>query len=207
MTYLTQLPGAKQVPSPYNSSRNNAGPEALVLHIMDGTLAGCDSWFLNNPYQVSAHLGTDLNGTEVHQYVGFDRAAHANGAIEGDGWNLKLIRENNYSNPNTWSISLEMQGTGPAEPTPSQFEKAAQIAAWLFRNVFFKSGATGVAIDRDHILKHSDVSPQSRVNCPGWSEYTMARFIARVKAIHDAPAVDPRIIQARDLLAAVAEGR
>ena len=205
MTYPTQLP-VKQVPSPYHSSRNGSGPEALVLHVMDGTLVGCDSWFLSNPYLVSAHLGMDKTG-EVHQYVAFDRAAHANGGIEGDGRNLKLVRENGYANPNTWTVSLETEGTGPTEPTPEQFEKAAQVAAWLFANVFFKSGATGVAIDRDHILKHSDVSPQSRANCPGWSEFTMARFIKRVNAIYNQPAVDPRIIQARDLLAAVAEGR
>ena len=207
MTYLRQLPGAKQVPSPYYSSRNGAGPEALVLHVMDGTLVGADSWFLDNPYQVSAHLGMDKIGT-IHHYVPFDFAAHANGGVEGDGKNLKLVRENGYTNPNTWTVSLETEGVGPTEPTPEQFEKAAQVAAVLFRDVFFKSGATGVAIDRDHILKHSDISPDSRGNCPGWSEFTMARFIKRVQAAYDGvPAVDPRLIQARDLLDAVVRGQ
>ena len=207
MTYIGQLPGAKQIPSPYYGSRNGVGPEALVIHVMDGTLLGCDSWFLNNPYGVSAHLGMNRTG-EVHQYVSFLDAAYANGGIEGDGRTLKLIRENNYVNPNTWTISLETEGTGPTEPTPEQFEKAAQIGATLFRDVFFKSGATGVAIDRDHILTHSDITPLTRGSCPGWSEFTMARFIKRVQDIYNGvPTLDPRVQQARDLLDAVIEGR
>jgi N-acetylmuramoyl-L-alanine amidase len=179
------LTTAKYVGSPYWSPRNGFSPEAVVLHIMDGTLAGCDSWFNNNPYGVSAHLG--MNEQEIHQYVWFSNAAHANGGIEV-GHTSKLITENGYQNPNDWTVSIEMEGVGPAEPTPVLFEKAAVVVATIFKNVLFKSGASGVAIDRGHILKHSDISPQTRKNCPGWSEATMSRFISRVKAIHETPA-------------------
>ena len=176
-------PDAKQFNSPYSSSRDGFAPEAVVLHVMDGTLAGCDSWFLNNPHGVSAHLG--MSDTETHQYVKFDQAAHANGGIEGTGYNLKLIKENAYQNPNDWTVSIEMQGWGPTEPTHLMFERAAKATAWVFLNVLFPGGATGVAIDRDHILKHSDISPSSRRNCPGWSEATMTSFIKRVQEWYD----------------------
>lgn len=208
MTYLTRYPGAEFKASPYKSSRNDYAPEALVIHIMDGTLAGCDSWFLDNPSRVSAHLGMNKDGV-THQYVSFDRAAHANGAVESDGFNLKLYRENANVNPNLWAVSLELEGVGPAEPTPAQFEKTAQIGAWLFKEVFFRGGASDVAIDRDHVLKHSDITPLNRRNCPGWSEYTMSRLIERIKVLHNGTApvvVDPRIVQARDLLDAVVKG-
>ena len=199
-TYPQLYGGAVYVGSPYFSSRNNTGPEAFVLHVMDGTLAGCDSWFNSqqNLGQVSAHFGMNRSG-ELHQYVYLTNGAHANGAIEN--WNLKLIKENNYSNPNTWTVSLEMEGKGPFNDCwPEQFEAAAQLCAWVFKEVLFKSGATGVAIDRDHILQHSDISPTSRPNCAGWTEARMQLFIQRVKAISTGALVDPRVKQARDLL-------
>src|SRR5205814_10677286 len=52
-------------------------PEAVVIHIMDGTLTGTDSWFNNPQAQVSAHYGIGRGG-EVHQYVDEkDTAFHA----------------------------------------------------------------------------------------------------------------------------------
>lgn len=203
MAYPNFYPGATYIGSPFYSSRGNTGPEAFVLHVMDGTLAGADSWF-NSPQnlgQVSAHFGMDKLG-ELHQYVLLNTAAHANGVIEN--WNLKLIKDNNYTNPNTWTVSLEMEGFGPFNDCwPEQFEKAATLCAWVFKEVLFKSGATGVAIDRDHILQHSDITPLSRPNCAGWSEQRMALFINRVKQIYGGQLLDPRVRQARDLLSQV----
>jgi N-acetyl-anhydromuramyl-L-alanine amidase AmpD len=48
--------------------RKGYRPEAIVIHIMDGTLIGTDSWFANHTSQVSAHYGIGKNG-EIHQYV------------------------------------------------------------------------------------------------------------------------------------------
>ena len=197
--YPTTYDSAAYVGSPFYSSRGSIGPEAFVLHVMDGTLAGADTWFNSsqNYGRVSAHFGMDKVGN-LHQYVYLTNAAHANGNIEN--WNLKLIKENGYSNPNSWTVSLEMEGKGPFDPWPEQFESAAQLCAWVFKEVLFKSGATGVAIDRDHILQHSDISPNSRPNCAGWSESRMQLFITRVRQITAGAVLDPRIKQARDLL-------
>ncbi len=46
--------------------RKGYRPEAIVIHIMDGTLVGTDSWFANHTSQVSSHYGIGKNG-EVHQ--------------------------------------------------------------------------------------------------------------------------------------------
>ncbi len=43
-------------------------PEAIVIHIMDGSLAAGESVFLNPATQKSAHYGVSTTG-EVHQYV------------------------------------------------------------------------------------------------------------------------------------------
>ena len=52
-------------------------PEAIVIHIMEGTLKGTDAWFKNEESGVSAHYGIGKQG-EIHQYVGkSDTAWHA----------------------------------------------------------------------------------------------------------------------------------
>ena len=157
-------PGAKYVGSPYYSSRDGYSPEAIVLHIMDGTLVGCDTWFNDNPYDVSAHFGINKAG-EIHQYVYLSNAAHANGGIEN--WDLKLIKENGYANPNVWTISIEHEGWAGDEPTPEQYSASVKLSAWLWKEVIVPDGASGLAIDRDHFLRHKDISPKIRPNCPG----------------------------------------
>ena len=43
-------------PSPnYSTGRLGYRPEAIVIHVMDGTLVGTDSWFANPQSAVSAH--------------------------------------------------------------------------------------------------------------------------------------------------------
>jgi N-acetylmuramoyl-L-alanine amidase len=59
------------------SGRQGFRPEAVVIHMMGGTLAGTDSWF-NNPHAgASSHFGVGKSG-QIHQYVGeSDTAFHA----------------------------------------------------------------------------------------------------------------------------------
>lgn len=176
---------ATYVGSPFYSPRNGFAPEALVLHIADGTLAGCDSWFNTTSAQVSAHFCVGKKG-EIHQYVYLSNGAWANGAIEA-GNTAKLITENNYDNPNDWTVSVEHEGIGGDQPTDAQFNASVTLASWLFKNVLLVSGATGVAADADHILRHSAISPKSRARCPGWTDDVLSRYIQAVKEQISAP--------------------
>ena len=171
--------------SPYFTSRDGLKPEAIVVHVADGSLAGCDSWFNDNPYGVSAHFCIGRSGA-IHQYVNEADAAHANGAIE-QGYSATLIDENGYQNPNDWTISIEHEGWSGEIPPPVQLEASAQLSAWLFEAHLFPGGATGVAIDRKHILRHGEISPKSRPNCPGWSAAVLDAYVARVKTIIESP--------------------
>ena len=56
----------------FHPERAGYHPEAVVLHIMDGSLIGTDSWFNDAKSQVSAHYGVGRTG-EVHQYAGNNR--------------------------------------------------------------------------------------------------------------------------------------
>lgn len=178
-------PSADYVGSPFFSSRQGYAPEAVVLHIAEGTLAGCDSWFNDPSANVSAHFCIGKNG-EVHQYTYVSNAAWANGIVE-TGATSALVAENSGINPNYWTVSIEHEGKTGEEPTAAQFEASAWLSAWLFSNALLPGGATGVAVDRKHILRHAEISPKSRANCPGWTEATMQRYVARVQAILDGP--------------------
>ena len=62
-------------------------PEAIVVHIMDGSFAAGESVFRNPETQKSAHYGISRDG-EVHQYVNeSDTAFHA-GIVVNPSWPL-----------------------------------------------------------------------------------------------------------------------
>jgi hypothetical protein len=180
---IVQKPGS---PSNCYPDRQGFAPEAIVLHVMDGTLAGCDSWFASAAAQAGAHFGVGKNG-EIHQYYRLSQAPFANGAVE-DGYTATLVDANNRANPNFWTISIEHEGR-PGDPVPdAQLDASVRLAAWLWQTAILPGGATGVALDRKHILRHGDISPRSRPSCPGWSESFIAAYIQRVAALIAAPA-------------------
>jgi hypothetical protein len=191
MSYPDWYPGAVQVPgSRANAypSRHGYVPEAVVLHIMEGSLAGCDSWFANPNAGAGAHFGIGKNGI-VHQYYPLHMAPFANGVIE-PGYSAKLIDANGGANPNYWTVSIEHEGFS-GDPVPqAQYDASVALSIWLFLYVFYPGGATHVTVDRQHILQHADISPLSRIGCPGWTEPYMATYINEVSTTIEAATED-----------------
>jgi N-acetyl-anhydromuramyl-L-alanine amidase AmpD len=146
-------------------------PEAIVIHVMDGTLDGTDSWF-NDPHaRVSAHYGVGKGG-EVHQYVKeVDTAFHA-GTVVAPTW--PLLRPN--SNPNFYTIGIEHEGTGlMAQPWPQpQLEASLALAADI-------AGRWNIPIDANHIIGHHMIRA-SKPNCPGHG-VDLAAYIQRLAAL------------------------
>lgn len=163
---------------------NRIAPEAWVLHIAQGSFDGIASWFRtgladrNPPFPSSAHFSVAKDG-RIRQHVAPEDTAFANGIIQ-TGHTARLIGENAGINPNLWTISCEHEGMSGEAPTPAMFEASARLCAWVFQTRLLNSGATGVAIDRDHIIRHGDISPVDRAGCPGWPEPVIAAYIARV---------------------------
>src|SRR3712207_8621180 len=81
----------------YFPDRQGFAPEAVVLHIAEGSLAACDSWFANPAAQASAHFCVGKDGT-VHQYCGLEQAPYANGVIE-PGYGARLADRNGGGHP------------------------------------------------------------------------------------------------------------
>jgi N-acetylmuramoyl-L-alanine amidase len=202
-------PASTYIGSPFWSPRVSNGktyaPQALVLHIMGGTLAGTDAWFNDSRAQVSAHFGVGKDGV-IHQYIYEQNAAWANGIIE-PGATAPILLANNWQNPNLYTLSIEHEGQSGDAMTAAQFTASTNLAAYLF-STFMPT----IPIDRAHVLRHGEISPVTRAGCPGYLESGMVGYTATVKTLVSAayvviPPVDPRIAQARALLDDVIAGR
>src|SRR5262245_8278660 len=80
-------------------------PDAVVIHVIVGSLKTADSWFNDARAQVSAHYGVGKDGV-VHQYVEeSDTAFHA-GTVERPVWTLGRPG----LNPNAHTIGIEHEG-------------------------------------------------------------------------------------------------
>jgi N-acetylmuramoyl-L-alanine amidase len=110
-----RMPGATWRPIPVNYTRGGQqAVRGLVIHIMDGTLAGTDSWFRNKAAKVSAHFGTSKGG-KLYQWVSTKDRAWAQAAGNRD-----------------W-LSVENEGRGGDALTAKQIERCAQILAWAHK--------------------------------------------------------------------------
>lgn len=169
-------------------------PEAWVLHIAQGSFDGIMSWFRtgpadrNPPLPSSAHFSVAKDG-RIRQHVSPINTAFANGIVQS-GYTSRLIDENAGINPNLWTVSCEHEGMSGELPTEAMFEASAHLCAWVFETRLLPGGASGVAVDRDHIIRHGDISPIDRAGCPGWPERIITDYIDRVRE-HLAGPVEP----------------
>lgn len=109
-----RYPGAEWKPISVNYQHGGCDPRFIVLHVMQGTLAGTDSWFRNGQAQVSAHFGVGKSG-EVIQWVDTgDTAWHAAEANES-------------------SIGIEHEGYAGELLTAQQLEADAKLCAWAHK--------------------------------------------------------------------------
>lgn len=146
------------------SGRKGYRPEAVVIHIMDGTLIGTDSWFENPNSQVSAHYGIGKNG-EVHQYVQESDAAWHAGRVDAPIW--KLIKPN--INPNIYTIGIEHEG----KPDDVWTDAMKQSSATLIREICQR---WQIPIDRDHVVGHFEIFAK-KPNCPATNKRILDELV------------------------------
>lgn len=166
-------PQVTQVPSPNHSLREGTKIQAVVVHIMEGSIAACDSWFQNPSAQVSAHYGVGKHG-QIHQYVQDSDAAWANGELTPSPASpTPLIAQNGNIDPNRWTLSIEHEGTPPDTPQAVQLDASVSLCAWLCQQ-------HGIPADAEHIIRHSDIG--GHLYCPGWSQAFYEQYVAAVAA-------------------------
>ncbi|MGD9893869.1 MAG: N-acetylmuramoyl-L-alanine amidase [Dehalococcoidia bacterium] len=190
---------------PGNFERGRAGIklEAVVWHVTEGGMPG--PWFNDPRARASTNFAVSKSG-RIEAYVALGDTAYAHGSVEVAYEDARpLIRDNWGVNPNLWAASIEFEGTRDdvihrRVPAPEQEAAAIRLTAWLFHDVLFRSGAGGVAVDREHILMHRDISPRSR-SCPVWGEDVQERMIGRIQSLFterprgETPAIGPTRIR------------
>lgn len=142
------------IPVNYTLGRYGYSPEAIVIHLMDGTLAGTDAWFRNPNAKASTHYGIGKKG-EVYQWVEESNMAWGNGRVDKPTW--KLIKPN--ANPNLYTISIEHEGVSGHEWTPEQYESLADLVIQI-------SERWNIPLDESHIIVHSEIYAK-KPNCTG----------------------------------------
>nr|WP_094794356.1 peptidoglycan-binding protein [Streptomyces kasugaensis] len=112
---MARFSGATWRPIPHNFT--DGGQDAVygvVIHIMDGSLEGTDSWFRNSAAQASSHFGTGRGG-QLYQWV--DTSARAWAQAGGNC---------------TW-LSVENEGRGGDALTDAQITRCAEVLAWAHK--------------------------------------------------------------------------
>lgn len=108
---MSRYPGAAwRGPVPNFASGGNH-PRLFVMHIMEGSLDGCDSWFHNPAAQVSANFGNGKDG-RLFQWVDTADTAWAQASYNGV------------------AVSVEHEGNTGDSLTAAQLENDAHLLAW-----------------------------------------------------------------------------
>lgn len=154
----------------FTVGRKNNIPEAIVIHVMDGTLIGTDSWFENPFSGVSSHYGIGKTG-EIHQYVEESNTAWHAGVVYKPTW--KMMKPG--LNPNLYTIGIEHEGTANSTWTDALKESSAK----LIKDICTRYN---IPIDRDHIIGHYEISAK-KPNCPAENKSIIEELISLAKML------------------------
>jgi N-acetylmuramoyl-L-alanine amidase len=158
-------------------------PEAIVIHIMDGSFTAGEGEFLSDGTQKSAHYGISKEGV-IHQYVDENDTAFHAGVVVNPTW--QLIKPG--INPNFYTIGIEHEGR------PDDVWPEAQLGA--------SAGLVGeivarwnIPVDALHLVRHHQI--RASKTCPGnWLQ--MDELIQRVPAfevVRPAPIITVRVLK------------
>jgi N-acetylmuramoyl-L-alanine amidase len=128
-------------------------PEAIVIHIMDGTFAAGESVFRNPKTQKSAHYGISNDG-EVHQYVNEDDTAFHAGIVVNPTWALLKPK----INPNFYTVGIEHEGR-PDDVWP---DTQLSASALLLKEI---TERWKIPLDGAHVIRHHQI--RASKTCPG----------------------------------------
>jgi N-acetyl-anhydromuramyl-L-alanine amidase AmpD len=153
-------------------------PIAFVVHTESGGESGTVAEWLNSSSQLSAHYTAGLDGTLECRIDPGDRA-WSNGIVEpGSVW-MAIAEECGVDpalNPNHITVSCETEDHGePDQPVTDRQWEALLRAVWQTKRRYPSS--------LRYLVRHCDISPQSRPHCPGHRWLSSGRFDALADAL------------------------
>jgi N-acetyl-anhydromuramyl-L-alanine amidase AmpD len=153
-------------------------PIAFVVHTQSGGESGTVAEWLSSSSNLSAHYGAGLEGTLECWIDPADRA-WSNGIVEpGNRWTTIAVDcgVDPALNPNHVTITCETEDLGDArQPVTDLQYKALLCAAFEAKQRYPDS--------LRYLVRHADISPQSRPGCPGDRWLSSGRFEALAHAL------------------------
>jgi N-acetyl-anhydromuramyl-L-alanine amidase AmpD/peptidoglycan hydrolase-like protein with peptidoglycan-binding domain len=147
-------------------------PEAIVIHIIGGSMESAKAQFADPATQVSAHYAVGRDGSVLQFVEEEDTAFHA-GIVVSATW--KGIKGG--LNPNLYTIGIEHEGQPTDVWTDAQYETSAELVVDI-------AARWGIPLDRDHIVLHQEIRA-SKI-CPG-EQFDRDKLIALSEQIAPAP--------------------
>ena len=145
-------------------------PEAIVIHIGEGSLRSIDMQFNDPNASVSAHYCVSKSG-DIHQYVDEkDTAFHA-GNIDKPAWSgLKPgSTPGTFINPNFYTIGIEHEGFADDHGQTRRPASAALVGEI--------AGRWNIPLDENHVIRHHQI--RFLKSCPG-DVITIPTILARI---------------------------
>lgn len=159
------------------SRRQGVKIDRIVIHAMDGTLAGTEAWFqrAGRSPPTATHYLVGRDGQVVQMVPDDKRAIHAGSPLE-PWWNDRSLGVEHEVRLAPWA-----PGRPPrfplAEWTDAMIEASAEVVAILCRTF-------DIPVDREHIVGHSEVphrATDSFHSDPG-TAFPWDRYMERVAA-------------------------
>ena len=154
-------------------------PEAIVIHIGEGSIRAIDGWFNDARASVSAHYCVTKAG-EVHQYVQeIDTAFHA-GIVDRPSWPLIKTGSTpgSFINPNFYTIGIEHEGFADDVWPEAQIATSAALVGEI-------AGRWQITLDEDHVIRHHQI--RFSKSCPG-NFIQIAEILKRISTNGGGPA-------------------
>lgn len=177
----------------FTKGRSGFKPEAVVIHIMQGSLSGTAQWFqganlaANPPVQSSSHIGIGKNG-QVDDYVSTDDTAYHAGRINAPVWSgMKKTTLGGYVNPNNYTIGIECEGFRGDTWTEAQMNA-------IVSKIKEYSAQYGFPITRATIVSHNEITADKE-DMKAWCDEVIKRCHTEpTVAVVDKNAIKKQII-------------
>ena len=153
-------------------------PIAFVMHTAAGGQSGTVAELLNSAAQISTHYAAGLDGS-LDCYIDPSNRAWSNGILEpGNQW-ATIAWDCSVDpglSPNHITITCETEDhDDPLQPvTDAQFEAVLYAA---------REAKVRYPHSLRYLARHSDISPQSRADCPGDRWIASGRFHSLAQAL------------------------
>jgi hypothetical protein len=147
-------------------------PEAIVIHIICGSLDSARSQFADPAAQVSAHYAVGRDGRVLQFVEEEDTAFHAGIVVSPTWTGIK-----GGLNPNLYTIGIEHEGQQGDEWTDAQYQASAELVAEI-------AGRWQILLNPDHIVLHREI--RASKTCPG-EKFDRTRLIGLASRIPSIP--------------------